>query len=146
MNARRATKRILAAHPPNLLTDFFDTGGRPRWPRQTFHVQNSRKPLRCQPMTVSRLTITRAERQPIQNSDNRGQRNRSAGVSFGRLTERCATQIRISGNHNVKRCATAQEPSHQEPSPKLWPNHAAPGGEVLVKVMGIRRSNAPLGS
>ena len=23
----------------------FDTGGRPGWPRRTFHVQNSRKPF-----------------------------------------------------------------------------------------------------
>src|SRR5665647_1609662 len=40
----------------------FDTGGRPRWPRRTFQVQNSRNPLRCQAMTVPGLTMQRAER------------------------------------------------------------------------------------
>jgi len=28
-----------------------DTAGRPGWPGRTFQVQNSSKPLRCQPMT-----------------------------------------------------------------------------------------------
>ena len=36
-----------------------DTGGRPGFPRRDFHVQKSLNPLRCQPMTVSGLTITR---------------------------------------------------------------------------------------
>jgi hypothetical protein len=40
----------------------FDTGGRPRWPRRTFQVQNSRNPLRCQAMMVPGLTMQRAER------------------------------------------------------------------------------------
>src|SRR5215468_6206314 len=39
------------------------TSGRPDRPWRTFHVQNRRKPCRCQPITVSGLTITRAERQ-----------------------------------------------------------------------------------
>ena len=34
------------------------------FPAATSHVQKSLNPLRCQPMTVSGLTITRAWRQP----------------------------------------------------------------------------------
>ena len=49
------------------------------------------EPLRCQAITVSGFTMTRADRQPVQNGDNRAQRNRSAAVSFGRFTERCKT-------------------------------------------------------
>jgi hypothetical protein len=69
----------------------WQTGGRPGWPRRTFQVQNSRNPLRCQWITVSGFTITRADRQPVQNRDSRAQRNRSAAVSFARFTERCKT-------------------------------------------------------
>ena len=41
-----------------------DTGGRLGFPRRDFHVQKSLNPLRCQPMTVSGLTITRTWHQP----------------------------------------------------------------------------------
>ena len=37
-----------------------DIGGQPGFPRRDSHVQESLNPLRCQPMTVSGLTITRA--------------------------------------------------------------------------------------
>ena len=69
----------------------FGTAGRPGWPERTFHVQNSRKPLRCQAMTVSGLTMTKADRQSFQTSHSHAQRSRSAEVSFGRFTERCRT-------------------------------------------------------
>ena len=52
----------------------FDTGGRPRWPRRTFQVQNSRNPLRCQAMTVPGLTMQRAERQSAQAPQNQATR------------------------------------------------------------------------
>src|SRR5215510_1133573 len=64
-----------------------DTGGRPGWPRRTFQVQNNRKPLRCQPMTVSGLTMTKEDRQSLQTSQNQAHRSRSADVSLGRFTE-----------------------------------------------------------
>jgi hypothetical protein len=38
----------------------FNTGGRPRWPQQTFQAQNSRNTLRCHAMTVAGLTMQRA--------------------------------------------------------------------------------------
>ena len=41
-----------------------DTGGRPGFPRRDFRVQKRRKPFRCQPITVSGLTITRISLQP----------------------------------------------------------------------------------
>jgi len=69
----------------------WQTGGRPGWPRRTFQVQNNRNPLRCQSMTVSGFTMTREDRQPVQNRDKRDQKNRSEAVSLGRFTERCKT-------------------------------------------------------
>src|SRR5260370_188025 len=69
----------------------FDTGGRPRWPRRTFQVQNNRNPLRCQAMTVSGLTMQRAERHSAQAPQKQAHRNRSNRLSFGLITERCST-------------------------------------------------------
>jgi hypothetical protein len=42
--------------------------GRPGWPRRTFQVQNNRKPWRCQPMTVSGLTMSNEDRQSLEAS------------------------------------------------------------------------------
>src|SRR5260370_26617705 len=69
----------------------FHTGGRPRWPRRTFQVQNSRNPLRCHAMTVSGLTMQRAECHSSQTKQNQAHRNRSNRLSFGLFTERCST-------------------------------------------------------
>src|SRR5262252_5811612 len=44
---------------------FFGTGGRPACPRRTFQVQNRRKLLRCQAMTVVGLTMINGDRQPL---------------------------------------------------------------------------------
>ena len=57
-----------------------DTGGRPGWPRRTFQVQNNRKPLRCQPMTVSGLTMSNEDCQSRQASHNQAHSSRSADV------------------------------------------------------------------
>ena len=70
-----------------------DTGGRPGWPLRTFQVQTSRNALRCQATTVSGSTMTKADRQSLQASQSHAQSSRSAGVSFGRFTERCRTPI-----------------------------------------------------
>jgi hypothetical protein len=59
------------------------TGGRPGWPRRTFQVQTNRNPLRCQAITISGFTMTRADRQPVQNRDNRAQRYRSPSGQLG---------------------------------------------------------------
>src|ERR1035437_2606523 len=69
----------------------FDTGGRPRWARRTFQVQNRRNPLRCHAMTVWGLTMQRAERHSSQTPQNQAHRNRSNRFSFGLFTERCST-------------------------------------------------------
>ena len=55
-----------------------DTGGRPGFLRRDFHVQKSLNALRCQPMTVSGLTITRAWRQPGHRQDRMTQKTLSA--------------------------------------------------------------------
>ena len=71
-----------------------DTAGLPVVPCRTFQVQNRRKPLRCQAMTVSGLTMTSADRQSAQAPDNHAQNKRSATVNFGRfLAERRSTPI-----------------------------------------------------
>ena len=78
-----------------------DTGGRPGSPRRDFHVQKSLNPLRCQPMTVSGLTITSAWRQPGHRQDRMTQKTLSAFRSNGRglfrfRTATCCRRARIS--------------------------------------------------
>ena len=78
-----------------------DTGGRPGFRRRDFHVQKSLNPLRCQPMTVSGLTITRAWRQPGHRQDRMTQKTLSAFRSNGRglfrfRTATCCRRARIS--------------------------------------------------
>ena len=80
---------------------FLDTGGRPGFLRRDFHVQKSLNPLRCQPMTVSGLTITRAWRQPGHRQDRMTQKTLSAFRSDGRglfrfRTATCCRRARIS--------------------------------------------------
>src|ERR1700730_2709408 len=78
------------------------TQGRPRLPRWIFHVQNNRKPLRCQATTVSALTIIRTDFQSPQSFRTQTQKIRSAGVSLSRLgadlrkTESCCRKARFS--------------------------------------------------
>ena len=78
-----------------------DTGGRPDFPRRDFHVQKSLNPLRCQPMTVSGLTITRVWRQPGHRPDRMTQKTLSAIRSDGRglfrfRTATCCRRAKIS--------------------------------------------------
>ena len=78
-----------------------DTGGRPGFRRRNFHVQKSLNALRCQPMTVSGLTITRAWRQPGHRQDRMTQKTLSAFRSDGRglfrfRTATCCRRARIS--------------------------------------------------
>src|SRR5687768_271172 len=63
----------------------FGTWGLPGLPRYIFHVQNKRKPFRCQATTVSALTIIRADFQSSHKSRSQTQKIRSAGVTFSRL-------------------------------------------------------------
>jgi hypothetical protein len=46
--------------------------------RRLFHVQTNRKPRRCQPTTVSGLTMTSAVRRAVQTRDNHTESQRSA--------------------------------------------------------------------
>src|SRR5215831_13721556 len=71
----------------------FGTLGRPGFPRRIFQVQNKRKPLRCQPTTVAACMMKTADFQSCQTAHNHAHKSRSAGVSFGRFTERCRTPI-----------------------------------------------------
>jgi hypothetical protein len=91
VDAGCSPQRILAAHFADQFSHVFRDRWPPGWPERTLHVQNSRKPLRCQAMTVSGLTMTKADRQSFQTSHSHVQRSRSAEVSFGRFTERCRT-------------------------------------------------------
>ena len=67
------------------------TAGRHGLPCRTFQAQNKRKPFRCQPMTVAALTIKTLDCQSFQTAHSQAHSNRSAGVNFGRLTERWRT-------------------------------------------------------
>src|SRR3954468_6227802 len=73
--------------------------GLPRWIR---HVQNKRNPLRCHAMTVSALTIIRADFQSPHTRRSQTQKIRSARVSFSRLgaerrkTVSCCRKARFS--------------------------------------------------
>ena len=67
------------------------TAHRPGFPCRIFHVQNRRKPLRCQPITIAGFIIAALGCQSFQTADSQTQRNRSAAVSFGRFTNRCRT-------------------------------------------------------
>jgi hypothetical protein len=91
VDARRAAKRIFAAHLANELTGFGRNSGTTGSLGRDFQVQKRRNALRCQAMTVSGRTITSAERQVNQTVASVAQSNRSDGVSLGRLTERCRT-------------------------------------------------------
>jgi hypothetical protein len=62
VNARCSPAGILAAHAADQCADVQLIAGRPGLPCWTFHVQNNRNAFRCQAMTVSGLTMTRAER------------------------------------------------------------------------------------
>ena len=67
---RARTSRRICARPPLC--------------RRTFHVQYSRKPFRCQPMTVSGFTITSMSRQFGKSRNKSTERTRSVGRSEGR--------------------------------------------------------------
>ncbi len=54
-----------------------DIAGRPGLPCWTFQVQNNRNALRCQAMTVSGFTMTRAERHSLHTCDSPTQNKRS---------------------------------------------------------------------
>src|SRR5215467_6512301 len=62
--------------------------GRPPIFRRDSLVQKRRKPLRCQPMTVSGLTMSQGARHPDQLRDNQDQNRRSFVLIAGRVRVR----------------------------------------------------------
>src|SRR5215813_2978415 len=84
------------------------TLGRPGLPRPIFHVQNKRKPLRCQATTVSALTIIREDFQSLHTRRNQTQKIRSADASVrrfgGRVGERATTIARPTLPSSNRRC------------------------------------------
>jgi hypothetical protein len=91
VDARRSPQRIVAAHLANKFPCFLANRRPSRLAAAHLPGPQQPNPLRCQSITVSGLTITRADRQPVQYRDKRAQRNRSAAVSLGRFTERRKT-------------------------------------------------------
>jgi hypothetical protein len=59
-----------------------------------FQLQYSRNPRRCQAITVSGLTMIRADRQPLQSGESQTHRSRSAKLRCGRWLpfDRCHTR------------------------------------------------------
>src|SRR5215471_3187445 len=70
---------------------FGSTAGRPPVLRSDSFVQKSRKTWRCQPMTVSGLTMIKDSRQPLQMRDNQTQKRRSLFLIAGRFRSRLRT-------------------------------------------------------
>ena len=70
-----------------------DTDGRPAGGR-LFHLPYSRNPCRCQPMTVSGLTISNADRHSVDRRASQTERARSAQPkrSLWPRRERCRTR------------------------------------------------------
>ena len=94
VDPRRTPERVLPAHVADQIAYVLRNRRRPGCPCRTFQVQNTRKPLRCQAITVPGLTITNADCQSLQSRHSQAQKNRSAAVSFGRfLAERWSTPI-----------------------------------------------------
>ena len=65
--------------------------GRPERPALDFHLQYKRNPCRCQRITVSGLTMTRADFHCGHKRISQVQNTRSRGRSFGRLMDRLHT-------------------------------------------------------
>jgi hypothetical protein len=79
--------------PINLRTSF-GTARRPGLPRRILQLQNKRKPLRCQPMTVAALMMETRDSQPFQTEEIQAQKKRSAAVrSAWGVLERWRTPI-----------------------------------------------------
>jgi hypothetical protein len=57
----------------------------------SLQVQNKRKPLQRQPITVSALTMQKQARQSLQIDDSQTHSTRSADTNFERFTHRCKT-------------------------------------------------------
>src|SRR5260370_24652604 len=68
----------------------FETGGRPRWPRRTFKVQNKRNPLRRHAMTVAGLRCKEPSAIRPRLHKAKAHKHRSNRFSFGFFTERCS--------------------------------------------------------
>jgi len=68
--------------------------GRGGFPWQDFHFQNRPNPWRCQPMTVSGSTMTRASFQRRHRRERKTQNRRSSGRSHGRGLSRFRTATR----------------------------------------------------
>src|SRR5262249_29766002 len=80
---------------------FGSTAGRPPVLRRDSFVQKSRKTWRCQPMTISGLTMIKDSRQPLQMRDNQTQKRRSLLLISGRFryslrTTNCCLKARFS--------------------------------------------------
>src|SRR5882762_9309956 len=85
-----------------------DTEGRPRgW--RLFHFQYSRNPLRCQAMTVSGLTMSNADRQPLQNRASHAHRNRSVRLKRSRWPRQDAGVPRADVGGQESRLAALHE-------------------------------------
>jgi len=80
--------------------------GHPGFPRD-FHRQNSLKPCRCHPTTVSGCTISRAERHPAQIRNRIAQKIRSrlrrrGGFDFCCRIASCCRSARFSAASSVR--------------------------------------------
>src|SRR5882762_5490908 len=96
-----------------------DTEGRPSgW--RLFHFQYGRNPLRCQAMTVSGLTMTNADRQPLQNGASHAHRNRSARLKRSRWPRLERQELMSEGkNLSLQRCTSLKDLRAEENSERM---------------------------
>src|SRR5262249_41811038 len=118
------------------------TVGRPGLPCRTFQAQNNRKPFRCQPMTVDALTTKMLDCQSFQTAHSQAHKNRSAGVSFGRLTERCRTpswwrRARISSCSAARLRTEAKTAAQRADNRYLKGNRGENGNSQFINQIGI---------
>src|SRR5947208_9073331 len=102
MNTRRTPARIVAAQHPDQISNLLRHLGTTRLATADSPPPEQAKPLRCQAITVSALTIIRADFQSPHTRRSQTQKIRSARVSFSRLgaerrkTVSCCRKARFS--------------------------------------------------
>jgi hypothetical protein len=118
------------------------TVGRPMW-RRLFQAHHSRKPRRCQAMTVSGLTMTSAVRHPGQMRKSWPQSQRSAFASRNRRGRVCCSTCNWCRNARTSSWSAVRERTHVRRlrtrhrstdiiAPKRmhrWPQHQRPQQE-----------------
>src|SRR5215470_14586756 len=126
--------------------------GRPPIFRRDSLVQKSRKPLRCQPMTVSGLTMSKEARHSSQIRDNQTQNTRSFVLITDRFWVRfrmasCCRKARFSRAKLHRPLSVALKKQHSKDSNSLIPievSRSAVKSQRYQWLRGFGEGQAPL--